>query len=231
MNNPRILIACEESQAVTIAFRERGFEAFSCDIEECSGGHPEWHIKKDVLGVINYGWDAMVAFPPCTYLSNVGNGWFSEERYGEKARVRKRKRIEAYKFFLKLWDCGIPHIAIENPQGYINSHLQHIPEQKQRIHPYYFGDPEMKRTYLWLRGLPPLTYRLEKNLFGDRTATDKPEPKGYHKNGRQKGKPIYFTESHGFTPERAKVRSKTFPGIAAAMAEQWGEFLFKKLRR
>ena len=129
---------------------------------------------------------------------------------------------------MKLWSAPISHIAIENPVGYINSHLKYSCEQKQIIHPYYFGDRDIKRTCLWLKNLPPLEYRLERNLFGERTATDKPEPKGYYRNGPKKGKAIYFSDSFGFTEYRAKLRSKTFPGIAKAMAHQWGEYLLTK---
>jgi len=204
----RVLIACEESQAVTIAFRELGHEAYSCDIQECSGGHPEWHIKGDVIPLLNEKWDMLIAHPPCTYLSNAGIGWFNEEKYGDKARLRKELREEALQFFLKFANCGIPKICIENPTGYANSHFR---KPDQTIQPWMFGDPESKRTCLWLTGLPKLQ------------ATDIVSPRvhAYYKNGKKKGQPIYWSSYMMFGEERAKARSKTFPGIAKAMAQQW----------
>lgn len=116
----KILIACEESQTVCKAFREKGHEAYSCDIQDCSGGHPEWHIKDDVLKVINDNWDMMIAHPPCTYLSHAGNGRFNIEKYGQNAIDRIQKRKEAELFFLKFYNSNIPKIAIENPRGSMN---------------------------------------------------------------------------------------------------------------
>jgi len=214
MSETRILIACEESQAVTIEFRKLGFTAFSCDTQDCSGGHPEWHIKGDVLSIIDDDWDFMAVFPPCTYLSNVGNGWLNEERYGEAAKIRKQKRIEAFIFFMMLWHSGIKHICIENPVGYVNSHFR---KPDQIIHPYQFGDNEMKKTCLWLKGLPLLKITHPENPV--------PEPKGYYKKGKRKGKAIYWSDYHSKSKDRAELRSKTFPGIAKAMAQQWGAYL------
>jgi len=214
MSETRILIACEKSQAVTIEFRKLGFTAFSCDTQDCSGGHPEWHIKGDVLSIIDDDWDMMAVFPPCTYLSNVGNGWFNEERYREAARIRKQKRIEAFIFFMMLWHSGIKHICIENPVGYVNSHFR---KPDQITHPWYFGDNHMKKTCLWLKNLPPLKYDLS-----DKT---EPEPLYQHQNGVKKGQNVHYTESLGFSKDRANLRSRTFPGIAKAMAQQWGAYL------
>jgi len=210
MKNPKVLIACEESQAVTIEFRGLGIEAYSCDTEDCSGGHPEWHIKKDVRLILNDGWDMMVCFPPCTYLSSVANRWYNVEKYGDAARERKLKRAQAFKFVMDLWNAPIKFIAIENPVGYLNSHFR---KRDQIIHPWYFGDGELKRTCLWLKNLPPLKY--------DKSKYEEPKPKYYLKSGKKKGQAVHFTESHGFSKDREKIRSRTFPGIAKAMAEQW----------
>lgn len=205
----KVLIACEESQAVCKAFRELGHEAYSCDILDCSGGHPEWHIKGDVLEQLDKGWDLMIAHPPCTYLSNAGIAWFNEEKYGDKARLRKEKRLEAFDFFMKLANAPIPKICIENPVGWVNSHWR---KPNQIIHPYHFGDPESKRTCLWLKGIKELKH----------TNVVKPKIHAYYKKGPKKGKPIYWCDYKMFGEDRGHIRSKTFPGIAKAMAEQWG---------
>jgi site-specific DNA-cytosine methylase len=204
----RVLIACEESQTVCKAFRELGHEAFSCDIIPCSGGHPEWHIQNDVLNILdknfwnqNKGWDLMIAHPPCTYLSKAGNSWYN-------LPGRAQKRNEAFEFFFKLWNCKIPKIAIENPVGYINRHFK----PSQIIQPYYFGDKEQKTTCLWLFNLPKLT-------FDEKMKLEKPKPKYICKSGMK----VYWADAFGSNvKDRAKIKSKTFPGIAKAMATQWG---------
>ena len=205
----KILIACEESQEVCKAFRKLGHEAYSCDILECSGGHPEWHIQGDVLEQLDKGWDLMIAHPPCTYLSNAGIGWFNEEKYGDKARKRKKDRIEAYNFVMALSNAPIPKICIENPTGWLNSHWR---KPDQIIQPWQFGDEESKRTCLWLKNLPLLQH----------TKIVKPKIYGYYKRGKKKGMPIYGNSYLKFSENRGKIRSKTFPGIAKAIAEQWG---------
>lgn len=208
----KILVACEESQAVTIELRKLGHEAFSCDIQHCSGGHPEWHLQCDVLKILNYEWDMIISFPPCTYLTVTGNRWFNEEKYGEKAIERKQKRQEAAKFFLSIANANCPKIAIENPIGYMNTHFR---KPNQIIHPYYFSEfqddenCERKATCLWLKGLPLLKYNIR---FKPRIITGK--------NGKT------YSAWHVNTislpkEERSKQRSKTYPGIAKAMAEQW----------
>lgn len=168
-----VLIACEESQRVCEAFRANGHEAFSCDIINPSGGHPEWHIKGDVIPLLNPnedgsiifitmdnvvhiilgGWDLIIAHPPCTYLTVTGNRWFNIEKYGEKALERLKLREEAFKFFMSFVNASCDKIAIENPIGYVNSHYR---KPDQIIQPYYFGDPYEKKTCLWLKGLPKL---------------------------------------------------------------------------
>lgn len=200
----KVLVACEESQAVTIAFRERGHEAYSCDIQDCSGGFPEWHIKGDVLEVINNGWDLLIGHPPCTYLSYAGiRHW--------NAPGRLEKRLAALDFFAKLWLAPIEKICLENPKGCASPTIAKF---SQEIQPYFWGDPHLKTTWLWLKNLPPLQYQLADDLFGLATAATKPEP--VYVDGSMKKR--YFTEaSHG-----SIARSKTFSGIANAMAEQWG---------
>lgn len=207
----KILVACEESQAVTKEMRKKGHEAYSCDIQECSGGHPEWHIQGDAIALLERGWDMLIAFPPCTYLSNAGIRWFNEERYGEKARQRKRDREEALQFFLAFMNAPIPKVCVENPVGYPNSQYR---KPDQIIHPWYFGDDAKKRTCFWLKGLEPLVY--------DLSDKEEPKPIAYFKTGKKKGQPIHWSQYMHFSEDRGKIRSKTFPSVAKAMAEQWG---------
>ena len=202
----KILIACESSGRVREAFKNKGCDAWSCDIQE-SEIKSEHHIKDDVLKHLNDGWDMMIAFPPCTYLSVSGNRWFNEKRYGEIAIERKNKRIEAYNFTMKLVDANIDKIAIENPVGFLNTHWK---KPSQIIEPYYFGDTDKKKTCLWLKNLPLL----------QPTDIVKPEIYGYLKNGKHIGKPLYYVDSPKIK-NKSIDRSRTFPGIAKAMAEQW----------
>jgi hypothetical protein len=239
----KVLIACEESQAVCKEFRKLGHEAYSCDIAECSGGHPEWHIQGDVLQVLNpemhtvktykyYGyhfltmdgvercvegkWDMIIAFPPCTHLAVSGAAWF------EKKRTDGRQR-DGIEFFCQFLNADCKKIAIENPVGIISGDyvLKWFPDlaekyklpikPTQKIHPWQFGDSFEKTTCLWLKGLP----ELKPTDIVDRGEFIR------HKSG--KVKPKWFADAFKFPPEeRARVRSKTFPGIAKAMAEQWG---------
>lgn len=226
----RVLVACEESQEVCKAFRARGHEAYSCDYQECSGGHPEWHIVADVLTVIKGGWfktqagntvyvemwDLMIAHPPCTYLSNVGQACKTRDNAKE---FREARAIEAIAFVDKLWNSGIKKVMIENPVGQLNTKWK---RPSQIIQPYYFGDHEMKTTCLWLRGLPRLN-----GLHHIDRKKDKPKPvPGKSRIGSDgKVKNVYFTgrmDRSTDSKTAAKLKSKTFPGIARAMAEQWG---------
>ena len=202
----RILVACEESQAVTNELRKLGHEAYSCDIQECSGGGTEYHLQVDAIQMLKMKWDMIIAFPPCTYLTVTGNRWFDEEKYGETARQRKKDRIEAIKFFMAFANADCEKIAIENPIG-VMSHIWRKPNQI--IQPYEFGHRERKATCLWLKGLPLLRP----------TKIVKPEII-HHKSGRTDSKWHFETISLP-KEERSKIRSKTFPGIAKAMAEQW----------
>lgn len=221
MKQMRVLVACEESQAVCIEFRKRGHEAYSCDLQACSGGHPEWHIIGDALEIV-YGshWDLLIGHPPCTYISYAGT------RHWDKPG-RVYKRLEALKFFAQLWEAPIERICLENPKSCASPVIS---KYSQEIQPYYFGDRELKTTWLWLRGLPKLKYTLKPTMFEDQTATEKPEPTYIASDGKK----IYFTEAitgHDGSEltESAVSRSKTFPGIARAMAEQWSPNLNEKL--
>jgi hypothetical protein len=191
----KILIACEESQIVCKAFREKGHEAYSCDIQDCSGGYPEWHIKGDVLPLLEQYWDLIIAHPPCTYLSNAGanhlykGGVLNQERY--------QKGLIAKEFFMKFLECKCKKVCIENP---IQSKIFNIPKYNQIIQPYQFGHPFSKKTCLWLKGLPNLQ---PTNIIEYQST--KIAGNWFNKGGK----------------ERQKNRSKTFDGIANAMAEQW----------
>lgn len=216
----RVLVACEESQEVCKAFRALGHEAYSCDLQECSGGRPEWHIKADALELLKIRWDMIIAHPPCTYLCVSGNSYFNENRWGERARERKKLREEAAAFFLRFADVDCQKVAIENPVGYMNSHFR---KPDQIIQPYQYGHPYTKRTCLWLRGLPKLkpTEILEKPADGweNQQITKDGRYGGYGGKWGCKadGKWLRYGD-----PRVARERSKTFPGIARAMAEQWG---------
>jgi hypothetical protein len=204
----RVLVACEESQAVTKEFRRLGHEAYSCDIIPCSGGHPEWHLQQDVTTLLKEKWDMIIAFPPCTFLTVTGNRWFNEEKYGEKAIKRKADREEAVKFFMMLANANCEKIAIENPVGIMSTTWR---KPDQIIQPYMFGDSFEKKTCLWLKGLPPLV------------PTNVVEPPARVQFDSGKSMPGWYAEAWSLPKEeRAKLRSKTFPGIAKAMAEQWG---------
>lgn len=203
----RILVACEESQAVTIELRNLGHEAYSCDIIPCSGGHPEWHLQQDVTPLLEQNWDMIIAFPPCTYLTVTGNRWFNIDRYGEKAVQRHKDRENAINFFMLFANAKCERIAIENPVGIMSSTWR---KPDQIINPYLFGDPYEKKTCLWIKGLPKLeaTNRI-----------DVP-PRKEFKSG--KTMPAWYADAWRLPKEqRALLRSKTFPGIAKAMAEQW----------
>lgn len=203
----RILVACEESQAVCIAFRERGHEAYSCDVLPCSGGHPEWHIQDDVTKHFNDGWDMMIAFPPCTHLAVSGARHFEQKR-------KDGRQQEGIDFFLQFTKTSIPKWAIENPVGIMSGIYR---QPNQIISPHLFGDPSRKKTCLWLNNLPKLEYCTEANMFYEVTAV---EPELYVcKNGKTFSMDYMVTLSAG--QNRGHLRSKTYPGIANAMATQW----------
>lgn len=206
----RVLIACEESQAVCIAFRKMGHDAFSCDIQECSGGHPEWHFQQDVFEVIDMGWDLMIAHPPCTHLAVSGSRSFPE-------KIADGRQSAALNFVRRLMDVPIPRTCIENPISIISSHIK---KPDQIIHPYYFGDNVPKKTCLWLKGLPKLIYCKQDNLFEKATLVE-PEYIEYNSKKNKSGKSKYSVLGK-LGKGKGKERSKTFQGIANAMAVQWG---------
>ena len=225
-----VLVACEESQEVCKAFRAKGHRAFSCDIQECSGGHPEWHIQGDALDILNpkdHGnntldavwfvtmdgrfhetprWDLIIAHPPCTYLTLAGNKWFKPE-YKDRFPDREREREDAVAFFMQFANADCDRIAIENPVCIMSSRWR---KPDQYIEPYFFGEPEKKKTGLWLKGLPLLkpTNIVEPVIVHCASGANEPR---WHMETMKLPK-----------EERSKARSKTFPGVARAMAEQWG---------
>ena len=243
-----VLVACEESQRVCTAFREKGHNAFSCDIIPCSGGHPEWHIQGDVLKILNptchqvltgstptpfthndnHGvkmwqgitfhtmdgklhiiegrWDLIIAHPPCTFLTLAGNKWFKPE-FAVRFPERQKQRDEAVEFFMVIANADCDKIAIENPVGIMSSRWR---KPDQYIEPYMFGDPEKKKTGLWLKGLPNLapTNVVEPVIIRCKSGANEPR---------------WHMETMGLPQEeRSRIRSQTFQGIALAMSEQWG---------
>lgn len=220
-----VLVACEESQRVCTAFRERGHNAFSCDIQEPSGGHPEWHILGDALKAIEGGqivtmdgtvhnvgrWDLMIAHPPCTNLCSAGQSWFSRG-YKDPAI-----REESFEFFMKFINADVERIAVENPVGIVSTRYR---KYDQAIQPYEYGDPYTKKTCLWLKNLPlliPTNILQEPECGWNNKYTSKDGRYSGFINYDENGKILAWND-----PKTAKVRSKTFPGIAKAMAEQWG---------
>lgn len=238
-----VLVACEESQRVCIAFREKGHNAFSCDILSCSGGHPEWHIQCDVLHILNPSfhlvpntfeeitgvyfitmdeklhfvkqWDLIIAHPPCTFLTVAANKLYNISRYGEKALKRLEQRQLAVEFFMQFVYAECKMKAIENPIG-VMSTLYRKPDQI--IQPYFFGDEVRKSTCLWLFNLPPL---IPTNIVDFECIHSKGRSGGYSGPSwcvrDESGKILKYND-----PMVSIIRSKTYPGIAKAMAEQWG---------
>jgi site-specific DNA-cytosine methylase len=212
----KILVACEESQAITKEFRALGHEAYSCDILPCTGGHPEWHLEGDVFGFIDQGWDLMVAHPPCTFLS-VSGARHLYNKDGSKNLERYKNQREALDFVERLMACDIPRIAIENPVSVISSQIR---KPDQIVQPWMFGDSASKTTCLWLKNLPKLvaTNVVDKGDFKE--WIDK-------KSGKVKRQATWYYDAliNAKTPEeRRSLRSKTFKGIAQAIASQWGIF-------
>lgn len=200
----RVLVACEESQTVCIELRRLGHEAYSCDVQACSGGHPEWHIQCDALELLKMRWDMIIAHPPCTYLTNAGavrmrvGGAIVQERF--------EKAMKAKEFFMRFYNADCERIAIENPTP---MKIVGLPDYDQAIQPYWFGHPYSKRTCLWLKGLPPL-------IPTEVMAHHEP-----YVNGGCKDAHGNYRRFQGRKERDQKTRSKTFLGIARAMAEQW----------
>ena len=198
-----ILISCEESQAICKAFRELGHEAYSNDLQECSGGHPEWHLRMDALEALKLKkWDLVIAHPPCTYLTISANKWYKDMPPRKSGvlvgEARKQAREEAVKFFMEFVNANVPRMAIENPVGIMSTRYR---KPDQTIQPWMFGHGETKATCLWLKGLPNL---IPTDIVDGRVGAMHLLPP---------------------TKDRAKLRSKTYKGIAVAMATQWGEYL------
>ena len=194
-----IIVGCEESQAVTIELRKQGHQAFSCDLQECSGGHPEWHLQMDVFEAIKLKkWDAGIFFPDCTYLTVSANKWYKDQPKRKSGTLvgaeRREAREKAIEFFMNLYNCEIPLVSIENPIGVMSSRFR---KPNQVLQPWMFGHGETKATCLWLKGLPKLT---PTNIVEGRHQRMHLLPK---------------------TKDRAKLRSKTYNGIAQAMSTQW----------
>ena len=216
----RILVACEESQAVTKELRKLGHEAYSCDIQECSGGEPQWHLKVDALELLKMKWDMIIAFPPCTHLAVSGASWF------EKKRQDGRQR-EAIEFFCQFLYADCEKIAIENPVNIISGDYvrewfpdladkYHLPiKPTQHIQPYYFGNEARKNTCLWLKGLPKLKPTKIVSMGTIMPGGESLEAGAYYCRD-ENGKILAWND-----PRTAIIRSKTFPGVAKAMAQQW----------
>ena len=244
-----VILGCEESQALCIEYRKLGHNAYSCDLQPCSGGHPEWHFQMDIMTVIKGGklitqdgtvvfiekWDQGIFFPTCTYLTLTANKWFKDQPKRKSGALvgkeRRDARDKALQFVCDLMNCDIEQTAIENPVGVIGSRIFDVTElfgpkkwkvfnlennksgrsPDQIIQPFHFGHPEPKQTCLWLKGLPRLR------------PTNIVEPK-YHitKSGKRMPEWYAYADKSKGQEHRAKIRSKTFSGIAKAMAEQWG---------
>ncbi len=222
----KILLACEESQTITKAFRKLGHEAYSCDLLPCSGGHPEWHNQCDVFEIIDEGWDLMIAHPPCTFLAGSAVQWlshpddkkklFEDRRPHPKFPNRRQDMMDSVGFVKALYNSSIDKVAIENPVGLLSSRWR---KPDQIIQPYQFGDEATKTTCLWLKNLPELehTKLVEK---GERV---------FFKSG--KSHPKWYADAltkAKTKQERQTLRSKTFQGIADAIAKQWSECLIEK---
>lgn len=215
----RILIACEESQTITKAFREAGHECYSCDLKPAKI-NPDWHFQGDIFELIEREreFELLIAHPPCTYLTVTRNKWFKPE-FDSRFPTQHKDREDAVEFFMKLANLPINRIAIENPIGIMSTRWR---PADQVIHPWHFGDPERKATCLWLKNLPKLVWTKQDNLFETKTAV---EPDIVHlKNGGTMSR-YHYDSVRLSAYERSEVRSKTFPGIASAIVSQWGPLL------
>jgi hypothetical protein len=211
-----ILIGCEESQIVLKEFLKKGHNVYSCDLKSCTGGLPDRHFKRSIFEIIsdewqesNIKWDMIIFHFPCTYLTVTANKWLKDQPKRKSGKLvgeaRRQAQKDAIDFFMKIWNCNIPKKCGENPVGVLNS----IIPPSQIIQHYYFGDSEKKLTCLWLQNLSPLVWSDMDNLFGSKTSVDKPDTS-------------FTSKFAGSSINAATFRSKTFPGIAKAMAEQWG---------
>jgi len=221
----KVLVGCEESQVVCKAFRALGHEAFSCDLKPCSGGNSEWHYQMDVFKAIELqDWDMGIFFPDCTYLTCSAEWAYKEPPYHQKVKpgtlVGKERfaaRKAASEFFIDLYNCKIPKVAIENPVGVMSKSFR---KPDQIIQPNYFMEDASKATCLWLKKLPKLFHVKQKDLFNDEIT----HLRGRVVNGSERWANQTDSGQNKLTPseKRAELRSKTYQGIAAAMAKQWG---------
>lgn len=220
----KILIACEESDEVRGRFEKLGFDAWSCDLQPNRNPNAK-HYQCNLFDIIDNNWDAMIAFPPCTHLAVSGAAWFDQKR-------KDGRQKEGIDFFLQITKANIKHIAIENPIGIMSKNYR---KPDQIIHPYYFGEPFTKSTCLWLKNLPKLYHNSAPNLFDNVvTHTEKGEFFEWvcKKTGKKKKQGMWYYEAAKLNHKnglRSKVRSKTFSGIADAMANQWGNYLIKNI--
>lgn len=222
MEKIRILIACEESDEVRSRFENLGFDAWSCDLQPNRNPNAQ-HIQGDIFNVLNQNWDAMIAFPPCTHLAVSGAKHFEQKR-------KDGRQQSGIDFFMKIVNAPIYYKAIENPIG-IMSKIYKPPTQI--IQPYYFGDEAQKTTCLWLENLPPLYHNDRPNLF-DNNITHCGKGEFFEfisKKGERKRQPLWYVKAKTNDGQTSKKRSKTFPGIAEAMANQWGKFLIEKIKK
>ena len=217
-NKINVLVGCEESDSVRGRLERLGINAWSCDLQENRNPSAKHYIG-DIFDILYLGWDALIGFPPCTHLAVSGAAWF-------KIKQKDGRQQEGIDFFMKLATAPINYIAIENPVG-IMSKVYRRPDQI--IQPYYFGDRAQKTTCLWLKGLPPLLHNAAPNLFDNKVTHVYKGDDIISKSGKAMNEWYYQTSCLPLN-ERAKVRSKTFPGIASAMAEQWGRYLILKIK-
>lgn len=211
----KVLVACEESQVVCSAFRDLGVEAYSCDIQPCSGAHPEWHFQQDVLPLLDLHWDLIIAHPPCTFMSKAGARWMFPK--GQLSPERYKLSQDAKAFFMRFYECSCHHVCIENP---IPLNVVGLPTATQLIQPYQFGHPYSKATLLWLKNLPLLQSTQLLREFKPYC----PSNCSAYSHGKGGSNGVAYN---------AKSRSKTFKGVAVAMAEQWTKFYYnlpKQLR-
>lgn len=218
----KILIACEESDEVRSRFEKMGFDAWSCDLQPSRNPNNKKHYQGNIFDILYSDWLCMIAFPPCTHLAVSGAAWFEQKR-------KDGRQQEAIDFFLKIADSNIKHTAIENPVGIMSKYYK---KPSQIIQPYYFGAKAQKTTCLWLENLPLLYHNDKPNLFDEKvTHVEKGEFFEWTdgKTGKKKKQPEWCYKAAG-KEERSLIRSKTFPGIAEAMATQWGNYLIQKYK-
>lgn len=230
LNKNLFLIGFEESQAVTKELRAKGIEAYSCDLKPCSGGKPEWHLQMDIRHALHLRkWKFIGLHPTCTAMTLSGNAWYAP------GKPKHQERLDAVEWTIGIWNEAneiAEFVYMENPMGAMNADKR-LPKP-QIIHPYYFGDEFQKMTCMWRKNLKPLLHAKDNNLFEQKTHVSSGEMFEWtDKTGKRKKQPLWFAQGKGFggkqlNKDYSEYRSKTFPGIAKAIAEQWGKNLFKQ---